>query len=110
MLENKTVIIGYSGHAYVVADSYISNGGNINFYADIKETTKNPFNLAYLGFESDLNFKGWDIPLKYILGLGDNNLREKVAKLIKEVSALEDKYREQNLNLKKYILRTGGNS
>ena len=82
MLENKTVIIGYSGHAYVVADSYISNGGSINFYVDIKETTKNPFNLAYLGFESDLNFKGWDMSLKYILGIGDNNLREKVAKLI----------------------------
>ena len=82
MLENKTVIIGYSGHAYVVADSYISNGGSINFYADIKETTNNPFNLAYLGFESDLNFKGWDMSLKYILGIGDNNLREKVAKLI----------------------------
>ena len=30
-------------------------------------------------------------------------LEEKVAKLIKEVSALEDKYREQNLNLKKYV-------
>ncbi len=82
MLENKTVIIGYSGHAYIVADSYISNGGSIKFYADIKETTKNPFNLAYLGFESDLNFKGWDMSLKYILGIGDNNLREKVAKLI----------------------------
>lgn len=82
MLENKTVIIGYSGHAYVVADSYISNGGSINFYADLKEAIKNPFNLAYLGFESDPNFKGWDMSLKYILGIGDNNLREKLAKLI----------------------------
>jgi len=82
VLENKTVIIGYSGHAYVVADSYISNGGSINFYADLNEAIKNPFNLAYLGFESDPNFKGWDMSLKYILGIGDNNLREKVAKLI----------------------------
>jgi acetyltransferase EpsM len=82
VLENKTVIIGYSGHAYVVADSYISNGGSINFYADLKEAIKNPFNLAYLGFESDPNFKGWDMSLKYILGIGDNNLREKLAKLI----------------------------
>jgi len=82
VLENKTVIIGYSGHAYVVADSFISNGGSINFYADLKEAIKNPFNLAYLGFESDPNFKGWDMSLKYILGIGDNNLREKVAQLI----------------------------
>ena len=82
MLGNNTVIIGYSGHAYVVAESYIANGGKISFYADLKETPNNPFDLEYLGFESNPNFKGWNISLKYILGIGDNNLREKVAKLI----------------------------
>lgn len=82
MLENKTVIVGYSGHAYVVAESYIANGGNISFYADLNEASKNPFDLVYLGFESAPNFKGWDISFKYILGIGDNYLREKVAKLI----------------------------
>ena len=82
MLDNKTVIVGYSGHAYVVAESYIANGGSISFYVDLKEASNNPFDLAYLGFESAPNFKGWDLSLKYILGIGDNNLREKVAKLI----------------------------
>ena len=82
MLGNNTVIIGYSGHAYVVAESYIANGGKISFYADLKEIPNNPFDLEYLGFESDPNFRGWNISLKYILGIGDNNLREKVAKLI----------------------------
>ena len=82
MLDNKTIIIGYSGHAYVVAESYIANGGNISFYADLKEAPINPFDLTYLGFESDPNFEGWNISLKYILGIGDNSLREKVAQLI----------------------------
>ena len=82
MLDNKSILIGYSGHAYVVAESYLSKGGTINYYADLKEAHKNPFNLEYLGFESDPNFKGWGKSLKYILGIGDNNLREKVAKLI----------------------------
>ena len=82
MLDNKRIIIGYSGHAYVVAESYIAYGGNISFYADIKEAPKNPFDLAYLGFESAPNFIGWDLSLNYILGIGDNYLREKVAKLI----------------------------
>lgn len=82
MLDNKTVIVGYSGHAYVVAESYIANGGNISFYADLNQASKNPFDLAYLGFESAPNFKGWDISFKYILGIGDNYLREKVANLI----------------------------
>jgi sugar O-acyltransferase (sialic acid O-acetyltransferase NeuD family) len=82
VLDNKTVIIGYGGHAYVVAESYIANGGNISFYADLKEASNNPFDLAYLGFESSPNFNGWDLSLNYILGIGDNNLREKVAKLV----------------------------
>jgi len=82
VLDNKTIIIGYSGHAYVVAESYIANGGNISFYADLKEASNNPFDLAYLGFESAPNFRGWDLSLNYILGIGDNNLREKAAKLI----------------------------
>ena len=82
MLDNKSVIIGYSGHAYVVAESYLSSGNKLNYYTNLKEAFKNPFNLEYLGFESDPNFKGWDMSLKYILGIGDNYLREKIAKLI----------------------------
>ena len=82
MLDNKTVIIGYSGHAYVVAESYIANGGNISFYADVKEAPTNPFDITYLGFESAPKYKGWNISLQYILGRGDTNLSEKVAQLI----------------------------
>ena len=82
MLENKTVIIGYSGHAYVVAESFISKGNILSYYTDLKEASNNPFNLSYLGFESSANFKGWGMPLNYILGIGDNNMREKAANLI----------------------------
>ena len=82
MLDNKNVIIGYSGHAYVVAESFISKGNILSYYTDLKEASNNPFNLSYLGFESSANFKGWGIPLNYILGIGDNNLREKAANLI----------------------------
>jgi len=82
VLDNKCVIIGYSGHAYVVAESYLSSGNQLNYYTNLKETLRNPFNLQYLGFESDINYKGWELGMNYILGLGDNNLREKVANLI----------------------------
>ncbi len=82
MLDNKNVIIGYSGHAYVVAESFISNGNILSYYTGLNEATNNPFNLSYLGFESSANFKGWERPLNYILGIGDNNLREKAANLI----------------------------
>jgi sugar O-acyltransferase (sialic acid O-acetyltransferase NeuD family) len=82
VLDNKKVIIGYSGHAYVVGDSYISKGNNIDYYTDLIEVTSNPFNLKYLGCETDLNFKGWDMGLNFILGIGDNNLRYRAAQLI----------------------------
>jgi sugar O-acyltransferase (sialic acid O-acetyltransferase NeuD family) len=82
VLDNKNVIIGYSGHAYVVAESFISKGNILSYYTDLKEVSNNPFNLSYLGFESSANFKGWGMPLNYILGIGDNNIREKAANLI----------------------------
>lgn len=82
MLENKTVIIGYSGHAYVVAESYLSKGNLLEYYTNLIKVDNNPFNLAYLGCETDTNFKGWDLSLDFILGIGDNILRYKIAHLL----------------------------
>ena len=82
MLDNKSIIIGYSGHAYVVVDTYTSKGNKIDYYTNLIEVPYNPFNLKYFGCEADLNFKGWNMGLKFILGIGDNNLRYKAAQLI----------------------------
>ncbi len=82
MLDNKSIIIGYSGHAYVVGDSYFSKGNNIDYYTNLIEVKTNPFNLKYLGCETDLNFKGWNMGLNFILGIGDNNLRYNTGQLI----------------------------
>ena len=82
MLDNKTVIIGYSGHAYVVAESYLAIGNSLEYYTNLLEADKNPFNLTYLGCETDLNFKGWDKKLSFILGIGENCLRLKIAQLL----------------------------
>mgnify|MGYP000152144419 FL=1 len=82
MLDNKSIIIGYSGHAYVVGEAYTSKGNEIDYYTNLIEVSYNPFNLKYLGCETDTNFKGWDMGLNFILGIGDNNLRYKAAQLI----------------------------
>ena len=82
MLENKTAIIGYGGHAYVVAESHLSSGNSLNYYINSVQTATNPFNLEFLGFEADPDFIGWQMGLSYILGVGDNNLRYNIAKLI----------------------------
>ena len=82
MSDNKNVIVGYSGHAYVVAESYLSKGNSLEYYTNLIKANKNPFNLAYLGCETDSNFQGWDLKLAYILGIGENNLRYKIAQLL----------------------------
>lgn len=78
MLGKEVVIIGYSGHGFVVADAAINNSIKLNHYTEITESKINPFNLNYLGFEGDKNFIGWEKDYEYILGIGDNNLRRKI--------------------------------
>jgi len=83
VLENKKcALVGYGGHALVVADSYIESGGFLNYYTNTQAVLNNPFKLAYLGCEIDSNFKGWEMNLTFILGIGDNHLRQKIANLI----------------------------
>lgn len=78
----KQVIIGYSGHAYVVLDAAQKSGLQVLGYTEKEERIQNPFELEYLGFEGDENFDGWGKGYEFILGIGDNRIREKVAQLI----------------------------
>ncbi|MFD2917469.1 acetyltransferase [Psychroserpens luteus] len=82
MLDNKIVLVGYSGHGLVVAESAMSSQMNLQFYTEMEEMTVNPFDLSYLGFESDDSFSHWEKPYDYILGIGNNAIRKKVAQLI----------------------------
>ncbi|MEN5194403.1 acetyltransferase [Sphingobacterium faecium] len=71
----KIAIIGYSGHSYVVLDASLKSNLHIQFYSDLSEKQNNPFNLQYIGDESKDTFN-WDICDSYILGIGDNTIRE----------------------------------
>tara|TARA_B100000963_G_scaffold357680_1_gene380461 strand:+ start:187 stop:804 length:618 start_codon:yes stop_codon:yes gene_type:complete len=79
---SKKVIIGYSGHSCVVLDAAKKAGLQVSSYTEKKEHILNPFELEYLGFEGDKNFKGWDKEYEFILGIGDNKIRESVTELI----------------------------
>ncbi|WP_040281420.1 acetyltransferase [Psychroserpens damuponensis] len=82
MLDNKIVLVGYSGHGLVVADSAKASQMNLQFYTEQQKMEVNPFGLEYLGFESDATFSNWDKPYDYVLGIGSNTIRKKVAQLI----------------------------
>ena len=75
--------MGYSGHALVVGDTALSLGVNLCFYTDKKENEINPFGLKYIGFEGDENYHYWKEDYNYILGIGDNKIREKTAQILK---------------------------
>lgn len=82
MLSKEVVLVGYSGHGYVVADAAIASNMNLKYYTDKNQNAQNHFDLAYLGFEGDLYYKFWDIGYDYILGIGDNFIRRKAADLL----------------------------
>lgn len=83
MSDNHTyVLIGYSGHGFVVADAAIDNGLSLAYYTDKTSVINNPFNLGYIGNESDLLFDGWQKGWRFLLGVGNNKMRESIAKNI----------------------------
>lgn len=79
MLDKKRILMGYSGHGFVVADTAMDAGITLTFYAEFKEQQVNPYDLVYLGFEGAEDFKGWSDDFEFVLGVGDNLIREKIA-------------------------------
>lgn len=83
MSNREIVLVGFSGHGFVVADAAIASNLNLNYYSDKRPVSNNPFNLAYLGFEGDCDFSFWNNDYDFILGIGDNQIRRKTAELIR---------------------------
>lgn len=82
MLNNKIILSGYSGHGFVVADAAIEAGFSIAGYIDLVEKKINPFGLKYLGDENNLSDSFWKEQHRFIIGIGDNALRSKLASFI----------------------------
>lgn len=82
MLDNKVLLIGYSGHGFVVADTAIENHLNLIGYTDIAEVQNNPFQLDYLGSEKNHSFFDKKEVINFLIGIGDNKIREEVYNLI----------------------------
>jgi len=80
--DKELILIGYSGHGFVVAEAALLAAMDLRYYSEIKESNSNPFELKYIGFEGNDFFQGWDEQYEFILGIGDNRIREKIANLI----------------------------
>lgn len=79
--ENSVVLIGYSGHALVVAELLDLLGIRIYGYLEEQEVKINPLNLRYIGFERD-DYVLHEIEGKSVFaGIGNNLSRMKVMEL-----------------------------
>lgn len=80
----ESVIIGYSGHAYVVLDVVLSNGLTCKYYCDNEIKKFNPYNLMYGGSEKSGDTLSLISDFDAYLGIGENKIRAKVFTLLKE--------------------------
>lgn len=76
------VILGYSGHGLIVAESALLQGFPLQYYSENAEISFNPFNLDYAGLEGSDQFLSKRLN-SFILGIGDNGIRLKAAQIAK---------------------------
>jgi sugar O-acyltransferase (sialic acid O-acetyltransferase NeuD family) len=73
------ILIGYSGHAFVVYGIVTAAGKKVKGYCDNEEKKYNPFALQYFGKEDSdaavAAFKTED----FFIAIGDNAIRQKIA-------------------------------
>lgn len=80
----SVILMGYSGHSYVVYDCLISAGYKVVGYCEKRKKTNNPFELKYFG--SEMNKATLAILKKhaYFIAIGKNDLRQKIQLFLEE--------------------------
>jgi sugar O-acyltransferase (sialic acid O-acetyltransferase NeuD family) len=73
--NQRIVLLGYSGHAYVIADAILKCKLNLYGYVALKHSLTNYYKLEYLGFEHDQDFQGWGKGYGFVLAVGNNLTR-----------------------------------
>lgn len=75
----EIVLIGYSGHAYVVFETFFSQGQIVSAYAESEEKEKNPYALKWLGNEADRTVLEKLRRYSYFVSVGNNTLRSRLS-------------------------------
>lgn len=85
MLDLKKVFLfGYSGHAYVIIESFIAAGFSIAGYFDYREAPTNPYQIPYFGFEGHVDVKSIVKDNFVFPSVGDNVIRAKLVSFFEE--------------------------
>jgi sugar O-acyltransferase (sialic acid O-acetyltransferase NeuD family) len=73
------ILIGYSGHAFVVYGIFQAAGKKVTGYCDVGEKEYNPFGLAYFGTENSEAALAALKQYGFFIAVGDNGLRKKIS-------------------------------
>ncbi len=104
MLDRKVLLVGYSGHGLVAVDVALENNVKVIGYTEKVLKNTNPFKLEYFGDESNPDFIGWDLDVDFLLGIGDNNLRENIFNLIVQKGKKVITVINSNSSISKYAM------
>ncbi len=83
MSARNTVLLGYSGHAYVASDCLLPEF-RASAYLDTEQKEKNPKELEYLGSESTVDIDRIRSLGPVFPAVGSNSLREKFVQWIRQ--------------------------
>jgi sugar O-acyltransferase (sialic acid O-acetyltransferase NeuD family) len=84
VLESRNLIVfGYSGHSYVVIEIAVSNGWKISGYYDKKKSLNDPYEISYLGVESDDSLRNHQFNVVGFPATGNNKIRQKTVELLR---------------------------
>lgn len=82
------IVIGYSGHAFVVCGILNAAGIPVTGYCDVEEKVNNPFNLIYIGKDESEEARLKLGEQGFFISIGDNNIRHKIYNRLEQESML----------------------
>jgi len=74
----KVYLFGYSGHAYVIIESFMAAGYSIAGYFDFQEANSNPYHIPYCGYEENVDVKSIVKNNFVFPSVGENLIRSKL--------------------------------
>lgn len=101
-MDKKIILLGYSGHAYSIIDAVYSCNNQIIGYCEPKEQQENPFEIKYLGRETQLELDQNKANTFIFPSVGDATLRAKLIEHIEKIQGKQLSIYHQNAHISKY--------
>lgn len=86
--NKEAILIGYSGHGFVMGDCAIEMGIRLKYYGEQKQQSNNPLELEYLGFDGEEDFAGYGKGFLFMVGIGDNAIRVRISEKLRSRSEI----------------------